>query len=67
MAYNRKNLLKRIIEVQEITMREKDHGASQLWIYNNIIAGRFLISYATYNRYLTIAARKELKQLQNSK
>jgi hypothetical protein len=66
MAYNRKNLLCRIIAVQEITLREKDHGSSQVWIYRNIIGERFNISYSTYNRYLAIAARRDLKKLTNA-
>jgi hypothetical protein len=66
MAYNRRNLLNRIIDVQEITLREKEHGSSQVWIYQNIIADRFRISKSTYDRYLAIAAKREIKKLINN-
>jgi len=63
MAYNRRNILSRIIDVQEITLREKEHGATQVWIFHNIIEKTYKISYTTYKRYLATPARKELKQL----
>lgn len=65
MAYNRRNLFRKIVEIQEITLEHKQRGATQLWIYDNIISDRFSISLSTYNRYLGIAAKKELKKYQN--
>lgn len=62
MAYNRHNLLKRIIEIQDVTLREKERGASQSWIYDNIIYERYMISRSTFNRYLGIAAKREIKK-----
>jgi hypothetical protein len=67
MAYNRRNLLCRICDVQEITLREKERGVSQVWIYNNIFAlPPYKISYSTYNRYLSVAAKRDLKKLTNA-
>jgi hypothetical protein len=63
MAYTRVNLLERIIEIQEITLSEKQRGASQKWIYINLIRRPFRISERTYNRYLGIPAKKQLKEL----
>jgi len=62
MAYNRHNLLRRIIEIQNITLCEKQRGASQAWIYDNIIFERFKISRSTYNKYLGIAAKREINK-----
>jgi len=65
MAYNRRNLFRKIVEIQEITLEHKQRGATQLWIYENIIADRFSISLSTYNRYLSVPAKKELKKYQS--
>ena len=64
MAYTRKYLLKKIIEIQSIVLREKHRGASQLWIYNNLIAGSYHISESTFNNYLAVNAKKELDILE---
>lgn len=65
MAYNRINLLGRIIEIQEITLCEKRRGATQKWIFENHICPRYHISIATFNRYLATPAKKQLKDLQH--
>lgn len=65
MAYNRINLLGRIIEIQEITLSEKQRGASQRWIFINLIEPRYHISERTYYRYMEIPAKKHLKELGN--
>jgi hypothetical protein len=65
MAYNRHNLLLRIIEIQDITLSEKQRGSSQTWIYENLIRERFHISKSTYDRYLGLPARRQYKQLNN--
>jgi hypothetical protein len=64
MAYNRINLLRRIVEIQDITLEHKKKGATQLWIYHNLIADRFKISISSYNRYLSLPAKRELRELQ---
>lgn len=64
MGYNRRNILKRIIEVQNITLEHTKRGSTQKWVYENIIYPRFLISIATYNNYLAVNAKAELKKLE---
>jgi hypothetical protein len=59
--YNNINLLRRIIEIQDITLEHKARGATQEWIYKNIIYPRYFISRPTYYRYLSINAKKMLK------
>lgn len=67
MAYNRRNFLIRVIEIQNIVLEEKKKGVSQIWIYENIIYPQFKISNSTFNNYLGIPARKELKKLNKRK
>ncbi len=64
MGYNKINHLKKIIEVQTITLDYKSRGINQEWIYINVIAPRFYISRGTFYNYLAINAKKELKGLQ---
>jgi hypothetical protein len=54
--------LKKIVEVQEITLREKRRGASQQWVYEHLIKDQYFISYSTYNRYLSRNAKAELRK-----
>ncbi|WP_321287833.1 hypothetical protein [uncultured Sunxiuqinia sp.] len=58
-------VLKKIIKVQEITIREKERGATQKWIYENLIRDEFFISLSTFNNYLARNAKKELKELED--
>ncbi len=65
MAYNNENLLIKILSIQSIVMEHKKKGCTQKWIYENIIKPQFFISYPTYNRYLAINAKSELKKIEN--
>lgn len=67
MAYNQFHKLKRIIEIQNITLAMKKKGISQVQIYREYIRPRFLISLRTYNTYLATNARKCLRQLYEEK
>lgn len=66
MAYNRRYFLERVIEIQDIAMREKDRGRYQVWIYENLIKEQFHISYSTFNNYLGTNARRELAKLKEN-
>lgn len=63
MAYNRKNMLARIIDIQNITIEHTSRGATQQWVYQNIIFPKYLISIGTYYNYLSRNAKGELKKL----
>ena len=64
MPYNKKNILQRIIDIQNIVLEnQKKNGATQKWIYHNIIFPQYRISYSSYNGYLAFNAKKELKIL----
>ena len=64
MGFNRMNLLLRMIEVQTLVLQYQKEGRSQRWIHQNIIYPRYLISIATYYRFLGTNAKKELKELE---
>ncbi len=64
MAYSGKNRLKRIIDVQNITLEHKQKGVTQEHIYWNIIYPVYRISKKTYYDYLGTNAKAELKKLE---
>ena len=67
MAYNRRNLLERIVEIQEIVLREKkENYLTQQQIFETIIKPQYRICLGTFNNYLGTNAKKELKQLQDN-
>ena len=57
MAYDKRNLLLKIIEIQELVLREKKRGVSQRWIYRNHIKERYFISEAAFEKYLARNAK----------
>ncbi|TCN63701.1 hypothetical protein CLV25_11551 [Acetobacteroides hydrogenigenes] len=63
MAYNRKNLLTKVVEIQEITLEHTRRGVNQEWIYFHLIFPQYRISKRTYYNYLGTAAKAELKRL----
>jgi hypothetical protein len=67
MAYNNKNFLKKVLEIQEIYLRYNARGHSGTWIYDNLIAPNYHISRRTLTNYLAINARKELREAATSK
>lgn len=66
MAYKRKNYLKRVIEIQKITLDKMDLGYTQKEIYYQFIENQFLISIKTFGNYLRVNAKKELKELEQN-
>jgi hypothetical protein len=63
MAYRKRNLLLKIIKIQDIVLEYKHKGASQRWIYNNIIRDAYYISEYTFNKYLARNAKRELEEM----
>ena len=63
MAYNRKNLLEKIIQVQDITLKYRKEGVTFIYIYETYIRRTYRISYSTYNNWLGIPAKAELREL----
>lgn len=67
MAYNRRNFLKKVLRIQEITIKYRDDGLYFKNIYHKYIEEQFNISQRTYETYLGINARKQLKELEHTK
>jgi hypothetical protein len=64
MAYNRKNLLRKIIAVQKVYQTHKIHeGITDEYIYQTHIKPVFHISKRTFIKYLGMRAAHELKNL----
>lgn len=61
MAYNNRNTLLKMVRVQDIVLEQKRRGVSQLFVYENLIRDTYLISYSTFNRWLSYPAKQELK------
>lgn len=67
MAYNNKNHLRKIIEIQNIVNTEYQKGYSYSDIYLNLIKEKYHISYSTFNNYLSRNAKKEMEELNKKK
>ncbi|MBQ4278339.1 MAG: hypothetical protein IJC16_00100 [Rikenellaceae bacterium] len=52
-----------MIDIQNITLEHKRRGATQRWIYRELIRERFYIAESTYNRYLALPAKAMLRKL----
>ncbi len=64
MGYNNKLLLRKIIEIQDIVLREKKRGVTQRHVYETIIREKYLIAESTFNSYLGRNAKKELADIE---
>jgi hypothetical protein len=63
MAYNKRNLLEKMVQIQDITLEHTKRGVKQEWVYINVIYPGFKISRGTYYKYLAHNAKAELKRL----
>lgn len=67
MAYNKKNLLIKMIEIQDITLEHTKRGVKQEWVYTNVIWPQYRISRGTYYKYLAQPAKAELRRINDLK
>ncbi|MGV0922428.1 MULTISPECIES: hypothetical protein [Empedobacter] len=63
MAYHRKNYLEKVLKVQQITLEHRKQGLYFKEIYYQYIENSFNISKRTYDSYLGINVKKQLKEL----
>ena len=63
MAYNRENLLRRMIEMREVVLEHRKHDTPLIKIYEKYIKDRFHISYSTFNEWNGIAPEAQLEKL----
>lgn len=63
-GYNSKNLLTKIVDIQEIVLNEQKKGyLNQKQIYYELIAPKYFISMRTFYKYLGRNAKKELTEI----
>ena len=67
MAYNRVNILNRIIDVQNITIEHTKRGVTQQWVFEHVIYPKYFISIGTYYNYLACNAKAELRKIETDK
>jgi len=69
MAYNRGNLLKRIIEIQNLVLelQNQDDCLSLKDIHKDYIKPDYNICYKTFHNYLDTNAKRDLKAIQKTK
>ncbi|BDD10884.1 hypothetical protein FUAX_33160 [Fulvitalea axinellae] len=60
MAYNRRNLLNRVLDVQNVVLAYQDDHTNE-WIFKNKIQPVYRISRRTFYTYLSIPAKRELR------
>ena len=66
MAYNRENLLRRIVEAQDTVLEQQElrRGVPLICIYREHIDKQFHISYSTFNRWMAINAKAKLAKIE---
>lgn len=67
MAYTKINVLKKIVDIQNLTLEYKKKGVTQKWLYENIIYPTYRISRTTFYTYLSTPAKMLLKKLEEEK
>lgn len=67
MAYNKENFLTRVLKIQTIVLHYRKQGLFFKEIFYKHIDQEFHISKRTFDTYLGINARKELRELQEKK
>jgi hypothetical protein len=64
MGYNKRIFLQKIIEVQNIVLREQERGyLNQKEIFYRLIKPAFFISERTFYNYLARNAKRELSEM----
>lgn len=63
MAYNSKNLLQKIIDIQNIYLEYNRQGVTGEFIFTKYIEPVYHISRSTFYNYLGRNAKKELKEI----
>lgn len=66
MAYNRKNKLQLIVDIQELTLEHTKRGVTQEWVYTELIYPRYRIAKSTYYNYLATTAHRDLRRIQEA-
>jgi len=65
MAYNKRNYLQKIIDIQNVYLEHKANGVTGEYIYQRYISNVYRISRGTFYRYLGINAKRKIKEIDN--
>ena len=66
MAYNKKNKLRLMIDIQDIYRKYSQHhsgSATDAWIFRNLIEPKYHITLKTFQKYISHPARRELSEI----
>lgn len=66
MAYNRENFLKKVLKVQELVLHYRKQGLFFKEIFHLHIENQFNISKRTFDTYLGINAKKQLRDIKEN-
>jgi len=64
MAYNKRNLYLKVIEIQDIVLAGQKRGDTQKEIFHKEIESVYHISMATFYNYLNMPAKLKLEKLE---
>lgn len=67
MAYTKMNVLKKIVDIQNLTLEYKKKGVTQKWLYENVVYPTYRISRTTFYVYLNTPAKMLLKKMEEEK
>ena len=68
MAYNNRNLLERIVRIQNTTLEYTNRGVTQRWVFENIFKKEpYFLSENTFYKYMSRNAKSELRELVGSR
>ncbi len=66
MAYNKRNKLERIKQVQDTARKHLLPGVSMIHVFNTYIHPQFKISRGVFFRYMNVPVKEELDKLNNN-
>ena len=67
MAYNRYNFLKKVLKIQELALLHRRQELFFKEIYHLHVENQFNISKRTFDSYMGINAKKQIKEFEQKK
>jgi bifunctional N-acetylglucosamine-1-phosphate-uridyltransferase/glucosamine-1-phosphate-acetyltransferase GlmU-like protein len=67
MAYTKENFLKKVLEIQTIVLHHRKQELFFKEIFHKYIEKQYHISKRTFDTYMGINAKKQLRELQEKK
>ena len=66
MAYNKRNLYQKIVDIQNLYLEHNQKGVTGEFIYSRMVYPVYRISRATFYKYLAINAKRQLHDVSAS-